>query len=68
MNTVTSVMFVPNTPDGKLLTLLEEAEEQIADQMDWAFKLVEKPGSPLMLNFIKKFPMSIGCYRGEVCA
>ena len=67
MNEVTSVMFVPKTPEGKLISLLEAAADGIREQMDWSIKFVEKPGSPLLSKFIKRFPMERGCYRGEKC-
>ena len=51
-NQTTTVMFVPKTVDGKLLDQLQVVENELACEVGWSTKLVEKPGTPLLLSFI----------------
>ena len=64
---ITSVMFVPPTVDGTLLKLLQDCENKIRQDVGWGIKLIEKPGSPLAMQFIKKEPMVLGCPLGKKC-
>jgi len=64
---ITSVMFLPPTVDGTLLKLLHDCENKIRQDVGWGIKLVEKPGSPLAMQFIKKEPMVLGCPLGNKC-
>ena len=63
----TTVMFVPSTAQSRLIGHLEEIEQNIMYKTRWRTKLVEKPGTPLLTQFIRKFPMELGCSRGTKC-
>ena len=60
---ITTVMFVPSTPNGVLLRMLEELEGTLAKQEEfiWGIKLVEKAGKPLSLLFLNRSPVELGC-------
>ena len=58
-------MFVPKTEGGRLLNMLQTVEDNL--QMCFQTKLVEKPGTPLYMQFSKSFPISLGCQRGLNC-
>ena len=60
---ITTVMFVPSTPNGDLLRMLEELEGTLAKQgeFSWGIKLVEKAGKPLSLLFLNRSPVELGC-------
>ena len=64
---IESVMFVPATPANTLLNNLLKCEEQLRLQIGWGIKLVERPGTPLALQFIKKEAMVHGCPLGKKC-
>ena len=65
--TTTAAMFVPATPDGTLLNMLMDCEIDVTKETDWKCKLVEQPGVPLVMQFIKKEPMLHGCPIGTKC-
>ena len=58
---VTTVMFVPSTPGGKLITRLELLEDELTSKGEFGVKLIEKSGVPLSNLFIKKTPVISGC-------
>ena len=60
-------MFVPATLGGKLMEFVERAEQDCRKETCWDVKLIEKPGTPLVMSFIKKLPMLEGCILGEEC-
>jgi len=62
-----TVMFVPKTMNSKLIDMLQETENNLSGLTGWGTKLVEKPGVPLLMLFIKPFPMKEGCARGKEC-
>ena len=64
---VTAVFFIPKTPGGKLLDMVQKGEQKLENQLDWRVKLLEKPGTPLFTCFMKKFAMEKGCFRGNDC-
>ena len=64
---VTTVMFVPKTPEGKMLDRIQMVENNMSEKMGWEAKVVEKPGVPLHMKFAKSFPMKLGCSRGQNC-
>ena len=64
---LTTVMFVPQTKDGVLLDKLQVEEDILQEKSAWGSKLVEKPGTLLLIKFIRKFPMQQGCSRGDLC-
>ena len=64
---VTTVLFVPPTPNGKLTRMMEEVEQNIRLETGWGSKIVEKPGIPLALQFLRKTPMINGCPLGDLC-
>ena len=47
--------------------MLEEAEEKLRQETGWGCKIIEKPGVPLALLFIRRIPMIIGCPLGQKC-
>ena len=63
----TTTMFVPPTPDRKLLEMLKEAKEELQEDISWRMKLLEKPGVPMKNLFSPKFPILQGCVLGEKC-
>ena len=65
----TTTLFVPSSPGGKLLSELEKEELRLENDegISWKCKLVEKPGIPVALHLIKKFPKSDGCPLGPDC-
>ena len=64
-----TVMFVPSTPGGTLLQMLEDLEGKLRERGDttWSVKLVEKSGKPLKNMFGAKSPIIEGCPLGETC-
>ena len=64
-----TVLFVPSTEGGKLLTQLEEEENNllVTDKINWTMKMVEKSGSPLLNLFGVRFPINEGCPLGQLC-
>ena len=65
---ITSVLFVPKTSGGKLVDLINEEQDAQEQEIDWRMLVLEKPGTPLVSRFIKKFPMVEGCERGLGCS
>ena len=63
----TTTMFVPPSEGGKLIEMLQEAEDSLVDQVPWKVKLVEKAGTPLRNIFLPKFPIKDGCALGMDC-
>ena len=64
---VTSVCFVPKTENAELIERLQAVEDNLQRDTGWKTKLVERPGAPLKNIFVKRFPMLIGCARGDSC-
>ena len=64
---VTAVMFVPSSKNSRLVKGVQEAETKIAESVSWRVKVLEQPGTPLLLSFTKKFPIDNGCCRGTEC-
>jgi len=64
---VTVAMFVPPMPNGQLLNMLKVAEKTLETDVNWRCKLLEKPGRPLLLNFIRKTPILQGCPSMKDC-
>ena len=60
-------MFVTSTPGATLHTKLQDVEDKLLDATSWGTKPVEKPEIPLLVKFIRSFPMNEGCARGEAC-
>ena len=65
----TTTLFVPQSPGGQLLLDLEEMEKLLQEDNDirWRCKLVERPGIPIALKLLKKFPPIEGCPLGQKC-
>ena len=57
-----SVLFVPRTPNGELITRLREAEANITKVTGDKIKLVEKTG-----RMIKRIVHKSNPYSGENC-
>ena len=67
-NRITTAIFVPKTPGGRLANLIQDCEnKQLCLQTDWSPKVLEKPGIQLARLFVKKFEMLNGCWRGAKC-
>ena len=58
-NPVTTAFFIPKTMEGRLTQMVQLKEDSIEDKMDWRVKILEKPGSPLVNQFITTFPMDV---------
>ena len=63
----TTVMFVPSSKGSRLLKGVKAVEEKISESSNWKVKIIEQPGTPLLLCLSHKFPMEEGCCRGEMC-
>ena len=63
----TTALFIPSTPEGKLTEMIRKTEEEFWSEDGWKIKVLEKPGTPLMNQFLKTFEMEQGCYRGKTC-
>ena len=64
---ISTAMFVPCTPGGELIKQLQNVEDELAADLGWKAKLVERPETPIVKKFIKSFPMVSGCSRKEFC-
>ena len=67
MAETSTTMFVPSSPKSILLTMLQEAEEDLNRDIPWKVKLLEKAGRPLRNVFLPKFPIDKGCVLGTEC-
>ena len=68
LSQTTTVMFVPPSAGSKLFKEVAEAEIRMSKNCSWKAKVVEQPGTPLLMSFMVKFPIEIGCCRGSLCA
>ena len=64
---ITTTLFVPKTPNGKLMEIISRHQDDLNSKVDWRMKLTEKPGTPLWRKFRADTPMSHGCQRGLAC-
>ena len=64
---VTTTLFVPATPKSELLERIIRADQGVGRDISWKIKFMERSGTPLLNTFMKKFPLSQGCPRGEDC-
>ena len=64
---VTTIMFVPSSPDSKLLKKIEDVENNYCSNIPWGVKLMEQSGTPLLLSFTARFPIRSGCPKGTSC-
>ena len=67
MPPTTTVLFVPKTENATLINMLQDTEDEMSPKIGWGTKLIEKPGTPLLIKFIRQFPMGDGCARGKNC-
>ena len=67
-NRITTAVFIPKTPNGKLADRLQEQEDHhLKKHSNWTTKILEKPGIQLARLFCKKVDMESGCWRGKEC-
>ena len=58
------MMFVPASKDSRLVKGVQEADTRIAQSVSWRVKVLEQPGTQLLLSFTEKFHIENGCCRG----
>ena len=64
---ITTVMFVPSSNGSGLLKKVSEAEENLQDRVSWRSKVIEQPGVPLLMSFVRRSPILSGCPDGQKC-
>ena len=67
LGTTTTTFFVPPSPGSMLCNRMVQIEEQCREDISWKCKIMEQPGTPLWLSFLKKTPMMGGCAIGLHC-
>ena len=64
---IAAVLFVPQTPKGKLAKLLRAQIESVAPQLGWKFKVVEKAGISIKAKIVKSNPWAVDMCGEENC-
>ena len=64
---ITTVFFVPQSRKSWLFKEVRQVEDLLKKDCSWGVKVLEQPGSPLLNQFFKKFPIIHGCPRADEC-